>query len=694
MRSRTFWIALAVAVTLVGPTWGQSQAEDPAGLNWKSFGRDHTEQHYSPLDQVNGKTVSRLGLAWSADLGHTNNSFTAPLEVDGVLYVETGLSVIHAIDARSGKELWTYDPKVYDAPGDRMRAGWPVRGIAYDKGKVFTGTLDGRLIAIDAKSGKQLWSVQTIAGDLQQLYISGPPWVFNGMVAIGNGGADYSPVRGYVTTYDQNTGKKLWRFYTVPGDPAKGFESKAMEMASKTWTGDWWKFGGGGTPWHAMAYDRDLNLLYVGTGNGSPWNRHIRSPGGGDNLFLASIVALNADTGEYVWHYQENPGESWDYNSTMDIELADLKIDGKVTPVLMHVPKNGFFYVLNRRTGKLISAGKFAKKITWADHIDLTTGKPMEKPESRYPDGKVFELWPSPQGAHSITAMAFSPKTGLAYVPAEENGRYYNDPPDIATWSYKPSIFFFSTGVGPTPPGLPVIGPRSSRLEAYDPITQKSVWEVPLPNFDNGGVLATGGNLVFQGDSKGWLSAYDAATGRKMWSFDVQDGVRSNPISYSLDGKQYITLVTGFRTVFPNTPDWDYYAQKRRVLTFVLDGKAMLPPPSTGERPVLDDPAFTIDPAKVVRGGTIYSFGCSSCHGGNVISAGGAPDLRRSRIALSLKSMDGVLRGGALKRGGMPTFQELSSADIEAIQHYVRQQARDTLRLGKEAAEKAARPIE
>ena len=282
-------------------------ADEADGTNWAAFGRTFSANHYSPLAQINDGNVAKLGLAWSYDIPPVPSVFTEPLAVDGVLYFAVGLSVVHAMDAKTGKLLWQYDPEIHKTAGEKMRVSWAgVRGIAYWKGKVYTGTTEGRLIALDANTGKPIWSVQTLK-DGDGRYVSGPPWIFNGKVAIGHGGADFNLVRGYVTAYDAETGKQAWRFYTVPGDPAKGFENSAMAMAAKTWTGEWWKFGGGGTVWHAMAYDPKYNRLYVGTGNGTPWNQKIRSPGGGDNLFLCSIVALDADTGDYVWHYQVNP---------------------------------------------------------------------------------------------------------------------------------------------------------------------------------------------------------------------------------------------------------------------------------------------------------------------------------------------------------------------------------------------------
>ncbi len=650
------------------------------GRDWPGYGGDWTDTHYSPLAELNADTIGRLNLAWSYDIDTLPNAFSAPLAVDGVLYFGVGYSVVHAMDAATGTLLWKYDPQAPEIAGEKMRSAWGIRGIAYWEGKIFTGTVDGRLLALDAKTGKLLWSAQTLDKD-DGRYISGPPWVFKGKVMIGHGGADFAPVRGYVTAYDANTGKQAWRFYTVPGNPADGFENKAMEMAAKTWTGDWWKFGGGGTAWHAMAYDPKYNRVYIGTGNGAPWNQKIRSPGGGDNLFLCSIIALDADTGEYVWHYQVNPGETWDYNAAMDIELAELTIDGQKRDVILHAPKNGFFYVIDRKTGKLVSAEKFVPTVTWADRIDTQTGRPVENPEARFPDGQAAILFPSPVGAHSVEAMSYSPKTGLVYIPAIEQGRIYTDPPDLAGWQFQKGQFI-NNGIGKPPADLKVPGTPSNVLLAWDPVAQKARWSVPLTGMKNGGTLATGGNLVFQGNVEGELAAYAADSGKKLWSFDAQVGVMAQPITYQVKGRQYVTVLSGWRSSGPSgaAHDWDYHNQKRRVLTFALDGKASLPPFDRTPLPFVDDAAFVIDPAKAAAGAELYAQRCIICHGPAVKSGGAAPDLRKSPMPLDIDSLTAVLHDGALVPNGMPQFPEFTPAQIGTLQHYIRQQARAALK--------------
>ncbi len=643
------------------------------GRDWYTFGGSQAGDHYSALTQVNAANISKLGLVWSYDID-SFDAYTAPLAVGGVLYFAAGHSIVHALDARTGKLLWQYDPAVADVAGPRMRAGWGIRGIAYRDGKIFTATRDGRLIAVDAKTGKLAWSAETL-DEAPGAYITGPPFVAGGVVVIGFGGADYAPVRGYVTGYDAATGKRVWRFYIVPGDPKKGFENEAMATAAKTWTGEWWKFGGGGAAYQGMVYDAKYDRIYVGTGNGFPWNQKIRSPGGGDNLYLGSIVALDAKTGAYAWHYQTNPGNTWDFNNAMDIELADLVIDGQKHDVILHAPKNGFFYVIDRASGKLLSAEKFAK-VNWADRIDMTTGRPVINPEALYPNGKPFVLYPFPNGAHGVQAMAFSPKNGLTYIPVMEGGRVHIDPANSATWQPKPGMFV-NTGLGPAPADIKV-PPAVSKLIAWDAKAQKLAWSIPTPGVFNGGVLATGGNLVFEGLNTGHLVALAADTGRELWRFNAQNGILSAPIAYTVAGKQYISVIASFRSSFAGTPNWDYRQQQRRVLTFALGGTAKLPAYTQVDEPIQDDPAFVVDAGKAAIGAGIYNSSCIICHGAGMAAGGAAPDLRKSTIPLDTESFRAVVHDGALQTRGMAKFDNLTDVELEGIRHYIRQRARET----------------
>jgi quinohemoprotein ethanol dehydrogenase len=673
-------LMVGAATLLVGATKAPVSRHVPApvdGRDWYSFGGNDDGQHYSPLGQINTDNVAQLGLAWSYDID-TFDAYTQPLEVGGVVYFAVGHSVIHALDARSGRLLWQYDPKVAEAPEAqwRMRAGWGIRGIAFRDGKVITATRDGRLLAVDARSGKLAWSVQTLdEPGSEGAYITGPPFVAGGVVVIGFGGADYSRVRGYVSGYDLKTGKKAWRWYVVPGNPAVDKDETTL-TAARTWTGEWWKFGGGGAVYHGMTYDAKYDRIYLGTGNGFPWNQKIRSPGGGDNLYLASIVALDAKTGKYVWHYQTNPGITWDFNNAMDIELTDMVIDGQKRPVLLHAPKNGFYYVIDRESGKLLSAEKFAS-VNWADKIDMATGRPVENPEAHYPGGKPFVLYPFPNGAHGVQAMAHSPQTGLTYIPVMEGGRVHIDPANIQDWKVRDGMFV-NTGLGAAPASI-VVPPAKSMLVAWDPAKQQKTWSIPQPGTFNGGVLATGGKLIFQGLNTGDFAAYAADSGMKLWSFDAQNGILSAPISYSVGGRQYVSVIASFRSSFPNSPNWDYRQQRRRVLTFAIGGKRRLPAFERVAEPVLDDPEFKIDAAKAAVGAGIYNIGCNICHGGGMMAGGAAPDLRKSAVPLDADSFNAVVREGALMQRGMGKFAHLTDAEVEGLRHYIRQRARETM---------------
>jgi len=652
--------------------------QSAAGANWENYGGSNDETHFSPLTQITDQNIQRLHLAWSYDIPTTPTVWSAPLAVDGVLYFSTGYTVIRAMDAQTGKLLWTYDAEVWKYAGHKQRVLWGIRGIAYSDGKILAGTLDGRLLAVDAKTGKLVWSTQTLKPDDAEV-ITGPPFVMKDKVIIGNAGAEYGAVRGYVTAYDVKTGRQAWRFYTVPGDPAAAPDGAAsdpiMATAAKTWNGRWWRYGGGGNVWHAMAYDAKFNRIYIGTANGVPWNQNIRSPGGGDNLFIAAVVALDADTGKYVWHYQSSPGEKWDYDATSDIELADIVIDGQTRSVLMQAPKNGFFYVIDRATGKPISAEKLTNA-TWATRIDPQTWRPVDNPAAQYANTPVM-VSPGPVGAHAVLPMAYSPVTRLAYIPVSESSRFYvNTGGNLQEWEPPPG-FAVITGLGPPPAGS-ATPPPTSALVGWDPVNHRAAWRNNFPGILQGGALATAGNLVFQGRGTGQFVAYAADTGKTLWSFDAQVGVQAPPITYMAGGKQYVTVLAGWRASGPNGDGqvWDYRTQQRRVLTFVLDGTAQLPPAQHVDVPILDDATLRIDPAKVARGQAIYTDHCPICHGAATNAGGAAPDLRRAGAPMSVATLTDVLKNGALRQQGMPQFEEFTPEDIEAIHQYIRQQAR------------------
>ena len=537
--------------------------EGPPG-EWLTYGRDYAETHYSPLAEIDASNVHRLGVAWSWDLPKTGARLEAtPLVSDGVIYATAPLSLVFALDARTGQEKWHWDPGIPDEEqgGPSVCCGDVNRGVALYDDKVYAGLLDGRLVALDRETGAVRWTVQTTPTGTDYS-VTGAPRVVGGKVIIGNSGAEYG-VRGYVGAYDAETGEQVWRTYTVPGDPSLGFESEAMSAAAETWTGEWWIVGGGGTVWDGMAYDPELDLLYVGTGNGAPWNRDNRSPGGGDNLFLSSILALNPEDGELVWYYQTTPGDDWDYTATQPIMLLDLEIGGRGRQVLVQAPKNGFFYVLDRRTGELISAEAFADDLTWASGIDMETGRPIETPEARYGlTGRGVWLAPSPSGAHNWRPMSWNPSTGLVYLPAQNNNSYYEK---LEDFRYTPREWNTGTARGPgvtRPPRPELTGPRTVLL-AWDPVENREVWRKEGVG-RNGGTLSTAGNLVFRG-SGNRLIAHDAQTGEQLWEARVGDGA-ATPVTFELDGRQYVSILAG---TTENGPP--------RMWTFELDGAA---PPS------------------------------------------------------------------------------------------------------------------
>lgn len=666
-------------------TWLAQLDDASDGEDWPAFGRTYGEQHYSPLDQINAGNVKNLGLVWSVDLP-AGNPATGPISVGGTVYLASGYSVVRAIDVATGKVKWEYDPKAPEASGIRLRQGWGSRGVAYWNHKVITATQDGRLIALDEKTGKPVWSVQTL-DEGAPMFISGPPRVFDGKVIIGNAGSDESAVRAFVTAFDADTGKFLWKFFTVPGDPSKGFEDETQKMAAKTWSGDWWKYGGGGSVWNAITYDRANDQILLGTGNGAPWNHKIRSMGKGDNLFLCSIVALDAKTGKYKWHYQINPGESWDFNAAMDMELAELTIEGKPRQVVMTAPKNGFYYVIDRLNGKLISAEPFVQ-VSWAKKIDIASGRPVENPGVRYESGRT-SFRPTPLGAHSWMPMAFNPKTGLTYIPAIDLQAHFDDT------GITRENFRFTGGMALSPGVGYSIDAGDTKvtgwLVAWDPVAQKARWKLPMETHGNGGIMTTGGNLVFQGRPDGGFSAYDAADGKRLWNFDARAGVVAPPITYRVNGRQYVTVIAGIGTSVglfgPMFEKYgiDYRTQARRVLTFALGGKQTLPARIPYKAVAADDPGYRPDAAKAARGEGIFGGRCAVCHGSSVIAGGTAPDLRTSPIPVDAEAFAQVVRHGALVPAGMPQFGELTDEQVEALRQYIRSRA-DILRTGRKNA--------
>jgi len=670
LRTSLLMLCLATPLTALAAGVDEAviRATEQAGGEWLSHGRTYAEQRFSPLKQIDASNVKSLGLAWYMDLDNTRGLEATPLFHDGVIYTSMSWSRVIAVDAASGKELWRYDPEVAKVKARTSCCDAVNRGVALWGDKVYVGTLDGRLIALDAKTGKAIWSQQT-TDPAKPYSITGAPRVVKGKVIIGNGGAEYG-VRGFVSAYDADTGKLAWRFYTVPGDPALPYEHPELREAAKTWQGDqYWKLGGGGTVWDSMAYDPELDLRYVGTGNGSPWNREVRSPGGGDNLYLSSILAIRPATGKLAWHYQVTPGDSWDFTATQQITLAELNIDGKPRKVLMQAPKNGFFYVLDRTNGKLISAEKFGK-VTWAEKVDLATGRPVEAPGVRY-EKEPIVMWPSPFGAHNWHSMSFNPGTGLVYIPYQEvPGVYRNEGKDFVTRKA------FNTAAGFADATDVPAAVVSGALLAWDPVKQKAAWKVPYPTHWNGGTLSTAGNLVFQGTAAGQMHAYSADKGEALWQFEAQSGIVAAPLTFELAGRQYVAIMAGWGGVATLTGGESMnlpgMKNRSRRLVFALDGKAQLPPPAPAPAKVERVPQpVTAAPEQVQAGKQLYGQFCSVCHGMGTISGGLIPDLRQSSDATREHFQQIVLQG-ALKPLGMPSFDDsLKPEEVEQIKLYV-----------------------
>jgi quinohemoprotein ethanol dehydrogenase len=659
-------------------------AADREPQNWLAHGRTYGEQRFSPLAKINDANVDELGLAWSYATGTTRGLQASPIVVDGTMYTTGTWSVVWALDAKTGRELWKYDPEVPRAWGRHLCCDAVNRGVAVWKGSVFFGTIDGRLVALDAKTGTRRWEVNTI--DRSKPYsITGAPRVVKGKVLIGNGGGEYG-VRGYLSAYDADTGKLAWRFYTVPGNPKDGFEHPELEHAAKTWNGEWWVGGGGGTVWDSMAYDPELDTLYVGTGNGSPWARDIRSPGGGDNLYLSSILALDPGTGRLKWHYQVTPADNWDYTATQHIILADLPLGGQTRKVLMQAPKNGFFYVLDRVTGELLSADKYIPA-SWASHVDLKTGRPVETPEANY-SKETRLIVPAAFGGHNWHPMAFNPNTGLVYIPAmqpmgiyppseefKRTGQYTRRDmfwnPGIDWNAYTDTIYSLLEQFGGALP------PDRGYLKAWDPVQKKTVWEIEHPAFWNGGLLTTAGNLLFQGTGDGRFVAYAADSGRILWAVPTMVGIIAPPVTYAVDGEQYVAVMAGYGGAGavtggdPRTMASGRYVNDGHVLAFKLGGAATMPRIAERNAALPEPPKSDATAAQVENGKYKYGSTCMVCHGALVISGGVVPDLRMLS-AEKHSIFKEIVYDGVIHGAGMPRLGDLvTEQDVRDIQAYV-----------------------
>jgi quinohemoprotein ethanol dehydrogenase len=665
-----------------------------AADEWLTYGGTYDEQRHSKLDKINKENVSQLGVAWTYDLATNRGVESTPIVVDGVMYVTSAWSVVYALDAKTGAEKWVYDPAVDRAVGVKACCDVVNRGVAVYDGKVYVGVIDGRLEALNAETGEVVWSKVTV--DQTKPYtITGAPRVVNGKVLIGNGGAELG-VRGYLSAYDTSSGDLVWRFYTVP-NPAKQPDGAAsddafVKVGNVTWgdEGAWTTDGGGGTVWDSIVYDEVNNQIIFGVGNGSPWNRKFRDPSGGDNLFLSSIVAVDAETGTYKWHFQTTPGDNWDYTATQTIILADLPLGegGAKRRVAMQAPKNGFFYVVDAATGKYISGDAFVP-VNWATGLDAN-GRPIEVAAARYAK-EPFQQTPGPLGGHNWQPMAYNPDLGLAYIPAQEIPQAYAEDPRFASrptgWN---TGIDFSAGVPPIAPPEVAKMLRASlkgRLIAWDPVARKPRWSVEHENAWNGGVLSTAGGLVFQGRLTGDFSAFDAATGDKLWTYQLKSGGASGPGTYMIDGEQYVTITTGWGSAFALAAGFAFdekvTASVGKVVTFKVGGTKEIA--DSGLTPIEAAPkGDAFGSLAMISEGTVhYARNCAVCHGPLAVSSGVLPDLRWSMITGNKDAWKGAVLDGNLSANGMVSFSEyLTPDEAEAIRAYVLTQAHTAAKAG------------
>ncbi len=669
---------ITVSVLLVALTGIISCSRPPADANWTTYGGTSDDHRFSSLTQLNEQTVGKLGLVWSHELGTTRGLEATPIVEDGVIYTTGSWSVVYALDAKTGQERWKYDPKV---PRDRayfICCDVVNRGVALYSGKVYMGALDGRLIALDKRTGNPVWTAMTT--DVDKPYsITGYPRIAKNLVVIGNAGAEFG-VRGYISAYDADSGKQVWRTYTVPGDPAKGFESKAMEQAAKTWSGEWWKVGAGGTPWEGIVYDPALDMLYFGTGNATAWYRALRGAGQHDSLYTASILAVRAANGELAWYFQTTPGDNWDFDATQPLMQADLMIGGRQRKVIMQANKNGFFYVLDRETGEFISGTAFVSGVNWASGLDPKTGRPIELPTG-YAGAKPVIVSPSPDGAHNWGPMAFHPSTGLVYLAAKEGTSFLHAPD--TKWKYNADRANLGLELydGPLNAKLASMPAPTGELLAWDPVAQRAAWKATYPVAEGGGVLATAGNLVFQGRADGILAAYRATDGKQLWQFDAGTGIMAPPVTYTLAGVQYLSVMAGWggaAGLFNDPGAGKVKPGYGRILTFALNGTATLNAPAYGhtEPPT---PAITVNASAptIHQGGLLFNRECAPCHGINAV-AGPVPDLRYATKGVHDK-FEAIVLGGALASLGMPSFKKiLTPAQVRSIQAYILSRAAES----------------
>ena len=645
--------------------------------DWLTGGRDYRQSYYSPLTDINKRNVRQLGFAWEYDIGPKAIFESTPIVVDGVMFASGMGGAVYALDAKTGIERWRFEPKLVPTSCAGRTTN---RGVAVWQGKVYVVSVDGYLYALDADRGQVVWKVDTIVDRSRGYTSTGSPYVANGKIVIGNAGAECD-ARGYVTAYDSATGKQAWRFFIVPGDPKRGFEHPELEMAAKTWSPDsLWEVGLGGTAWDGMAYDPFLNLLYVGTGNGTPWVRELRSPGGGDNLFLSSILAINPDTGRLIWYYQTTPGDNWDYTATQKLILADLRLHGRKRQVIMQAPKNGFFYVLDRRTGELLSADPYAT-VTWASGVDLKTGRPKEVAQGDYfKEPKL--IFPGTSGAHNWHPMAYNPKAGLVYIPAR-------DWPAALTMPVAPFVYRKGQGnvgasfislesangtndaerqriIASLKAGQPNPEPRFF-INAWDPVERRVVWQAETQSWN--GVMTTAGGLVCYGRKDGQFIFLNATSGTQLHTIGVGQNMASAPMSYKVGSEQYIAVMADDAKATGDGFALESAGQNGRILAFKLKGGDV--PPR-----IVDDAGKGPTPPPIERFGTsdqvkwghqLYERHCMVCHA----EGGRAPDLTRMDSDTHASFLGIVIEGLRADRG-MASFRTiLSKDDAEAIHAYL-----------------------
>lgn len=685
MMTSAVRITAIVALSLAAACGAQKSGGEASTPDWK-----RATAYYYTGTKINAENAAQLGVAWEFNdfvvRGRTHRGVeSTPIVVDGTMYFTGPWSVVYALDAKTGAQKWQYDPEVDGQFARRTCCDAVNRGVDVADGVVYVATLDGYLAAVDAATGKELWKVDTITDRTRSYAITGAPRVSGKTVVIGNGGAEMG-VRGYASAYDRKTGKLVWRFFTVPG--AGPDEHPEVAEARKTWSKDSrWDLGGGGTVWDSIVYDPDTNIVYLGTGNGMPHPLWSRSPGGGDNLYLSSIVAVNADTGRKVWHYQTTPEDSWDYTATQNMVLADIEFGGKPRKVIMQAPKNGFFYVLDRVTGELLSAEKFTT-VTWAERVDLKTGRPVITEQSDY-SKETKLVWPSEAGGHNWPPMAYSEKTGLVYIPvlqAPMTFQMYDQPykpysgiqGSIASF---PAFGAFGKGGANSEeafPGQPK--PRfDAVLTAWNPKTGKIAWTSSELPFWSGGVMATASGLVMQGSADGYLTVYDGVSGKVLHRINVGTGIMAAPMSYEIDGEQYVAVNAGFggalNVAYPPGAVAAERENRERLIVFKIGGKAPELPPLREKIAFTDPPAqYRGDAEAVKRGGALYGAYCGRCHGGKD-GMGGYPNLWKMAPETH-DAFDAIVLEGVFVDAGMAGFADiLSKKDARDIHAFLAEPA-------------------